>query len=615
MKRYNKPAIVLISFLSLFAFSCEKFLDQAPAGEQTKEYIFEDYMRSQRYMDLLYYYLPALWETGTITGGSNYGFMESATDMAEYTASYGAANTSFNVGNWLATSASAEINRWSSSYSQIRRCFMFLENIDNFNNEPTDAKGVSRKRTMKGEVHFMIGFYYNELMKRYGGVPIVTDVLTLDTDFSIPRSTYEETKDYILMNLDSAISILPLVWPQNDFGRVTKVAAMALKSRILLYAASPQNNPANDAARWSLAANAARDVIDTCVAKGLHPLYHDYQNLFMRDYPEKRPEIIMPRHRGANTITFNYNVIRYGQATPGEGFQGYGSNSPTQNLVDRYEVIQYDGGGNPTGTEKFDWNNPAHVSNIYKNRDPRFYYTIIYNDLYWIKRKIETWRDGTNYGKDVNPKDHLFTRTGYYMRKFWPKECQSYQQIGSASLSSFYIRYGEVLLNYAEAMNEVYGPDNDGLGRTSSLTAREAVNQIRARLVCPSFASAPAASHPYYYVYQERLVNPDFPVLPAGLPPVPSGLTADQFRDKVRNERTVELAFEGHYWYDILRWKQGADRIGGTVYGVDVVKSGSTFTHSRKVVEQRYFDPARMYLYPIPNTEVYNMGISQNPGW
>jgi hypothetical protein len=615
MKRYTKITIVLISLLSLFTFSCEKFLDQAPAGEQTKEYIFEDYMRSQRYMDLLYYYLPALWETGMITGGSYYGFQESATDMAEYTASYGASNTSFNVGNWLATSASSEINRWSSSYSQIRRSFMFMENIDNFNNEPSDLNGVSRKRTMKGEVHFMVAFYYNELMKRYGGVPIIKDVLTLDSDFTIPRASYDETKDYILMNLDSAINLLPLVWPQNDFGRVTKVAAMALKSRILLYAASPQNNATNDIERWRLAAIAARDVIDTCVAKGLHPLYHDYQNLFMRDYPEKRPEIIMPRHRGANTITFNYNVIRYGQATPGEGFQGYGSNSPTQNLVDRYDVIQFDGGGVAIGTEKFDWNNPAHVANMYKNRDPRFYYTVIYNDVYWIKRKIETWRDGTNYGKDVNPKDHLFTRTGYYMRKFWPKECQSYQQIGSASLSSFYIRYGEILLNYAEAMNEVFGPDNDGLGRTTTLTARDAVNQIRARLVCPSFATPPAASNPYYYVYQERLANPDFPILPTGLPPVPTGLTSDGFRDKVRNERTIELAFEGHYWYDILRWKLGADRIGGTVYGVDVVKSGSTFSYSRKVVEQRYFDPARMYLYPIPNTEVYNMGISQNPGW
>jgi hypothetical protein len=615
MKGYIKITLIIISLTALFSLSCERFLDQAPAGYQTKEYIFEDYLRAQRYMDKLYYYLPPLWNGGTKFGDYN-GLLESATDMAEYSASYGAPNTSLNIGNWYATSASNEINRWNDSYDQLRTCYMFLENVDNFHNEPVDGLGVSRKESMKGEVHFMIGFYYYELLKRYGGIPLIKDVLTLDSDFKLPRATYDETKDYILENLEKAITLLPDVWPSNDYGRVTKAAAMALKARLLLYAASPLNNPDEDHSRWLSAANAARDLIDYCTAKGYHPLYTDYQNLFMRDYSENRPEIIMPRHRGVNTITFNSTIIRYGQATPGVGFQGYGSNTPTQNFVDRFEVIKFDGGGSAIGTEMFDWSNPAHVANIYKNRDPRFYYDILYNNVYWITRNIETWRDGANYGKDINPKDHLFTRTGYYLRKFWPRECMSFSSPGSAGLSAFYFRFGEVLLNYAEAMNEVYGPEYDGLARSTTLTARDAVNKIRARLKCPPSSSITnSPSDPYYRVLLERQWNPDFPVLPNGLPPIPTGLSENDFRTKVMNERTVELAFEDHYWYDILRWKTGEEHIGGTIYGVDVVKSGTSYIYTRKVVETRYFDPSRMYLYPIPDKEINIMGIPQNPGW
>lgn len=611
--KYNiKYSILAIMLAGVLLTSCDKFLDQAPAGEETREYIFEDYLRSQRYLDLLYYYTPPLWNTGTVF--NNYGFIETATDMSEYTASYGSANMALNVGNWYAGNVSNEIERWDALYAQIRRCNMFLENMHLFNNEPKDEFG-SRKETMQGEVNFFIAFYYFELLKRYGGVPLIKEVLELDSDFRIPRATYDETVEYILENIELAYGLLPDTWPENDYGRVTKAATLALKSRLLLYAASPLNNPGNDTDKWLAAANAARDLIDYCEENGLHPLFHDYQNIFMRDFSENIPEIIMPRHRGAGTITFNSNIIRYGQATPGEGFQGYASSSPTQNFVDRFEVITFDGLGNATGTEMFDWDNPDHVANIYKNRDPRFYYTVIYNDLFWISRKIETWRDGENYGKDINPKDHLFTRTGYYMRKYWPRECISFTQPGGATLVGFYFRFGEVLLNYAEAMNEVYGPDNDGLGRTASLTAREAINMLRARLKCPADADISGAGDPYYRVLLERQWNPDFPVLPDGMPPIPAGLTPGDFRTRCHNERVVELSFETHYWFDILRWMKGPEFIGGTIYGVDIVKSGTDFTYTRKVVEERVFDPARMYRYPIPKKEIYIMGIEQNPGW
>lgn len=610
----NRVNIIGMLLSILLFVGCDDFLDQAPSGEQTKEYIFQDYSRTQRYMDGLYQNLPSLWNSGSTIGG--YGFLESATDMAEYTANYGTANSTFNTGNWK--EASSEVyGPWINAYEQIRRCIMVLENMDRFNNEPRDEAGVSRKETMKGEVHFMIGFYYFDLLRRYGGVPLIDKTMAIDDDLKIPRSDYETTQKFIVGHLDQAIASLPEKWSSDDFGRATKIAAMALKSRVLLYGASPLNNPENNKGKWEAAARAARETIDLCEETGLHHLYtKEYQNIFMRLYAEDNPEVILPHLAGQGTITFKSSVIRYGQATPGDGFQGYGSNAPTQNFVDRFEVIKFDEAGNAIGTEPFNWDNPEHRNNIYKNRDPRFYWNIIYNDLFWITRKIETWRDGKRYGKDRNPKDHLFTRTGYYLRKFWPKECMNNDQPGAATLVAFYIRYSEVLLNYAEAMNEAYGPDVDGLGMAKSITARDAINQIRKRLVCPAtedIPDNPKADH--FRVREERLNNPDFPVLPNGMPEIPEGLSLNQMRERIMNERMIELCFEGHYFFDILRWKKGPELMGSPIYGVDIVKNGNEFNYSKVKVEDRFFDPNRMYLFPISLTTVHAMGIEQNPGW
>lgn len=608
-----KKIIILLVVISILP-GCTKFLDQAPSGEQEQSYIFEDYTRAQRYMDMLYYsYMPRVWTSSSSYFSSSYpGFLESATDMAEYTASYGAANNSFNVGNWLHSAAAREVaTSWSNSYRALRIAYMFLENMDNFNNEP-----AGRKITMRGETEFMIGFYYFELLKRYGGVPLVKQVLDLESDMMIPRASYDQTVEYIVENLDKAIADLPDEWSQDQFGRAHKATAYALKSRVLLYAASPLNNPENNTEKWKAAAEAARDCIDYCDARNMHQLWQKpYQNIFMRAYPEDIPEIIMHTNYGSNFITFDSFVIDYGCASPGEGFQGYGSNTPTQNFVDRFEVVKFDAQGKAVGTEKFDWNNPEHVKNMYKNRDPRFYQTVLYNNVYWINRKIETWREGSRYGKDRNPKDHLFTRTGYYLRKYWPKECFGYNQVGSSQMTGFFIRYAEILLNYAEAMNELYGPDADNLGRDVVLTARDAVNRIRARLICPANENIGGTQDPFYVIKSEREWNPDFPVLEEGMPLIPTGLSPVEMRERVRNERVVELCFEGQYLYDILRWKEGDKYMGGTIYGVDVVKDGDDFIYNRIKVEDRVFDPGRMYRYPIPKDQVYMMGIEQNPGW
>ncbi len=620
MKQYAKYFTILIILSALFVASCDDWLEMAPTGEETKEFIFQDYLRTQRYIDALYANRIPTWFGGNRFGDSRGGLLESATDMAQYTASYGIANVSINIGNWYNSWAqSREINRWNNSYANIRRCYMFLENIDSFRNDPKEYFGPGtpdRKELMKGEVHFFIAWYYNELLKRYGGVPIIERTLSLEDDFRIPRATYDETLDFIMAHLDSAYTILPDEWDPIDLGRINRAMIHAFKSRLLLYAASPNNNPDNDQAKWLAAAEASRDYIEYIESSGLHSLEPTWQRIFMRHWPEEVPEIVMTDVRSTFAISFNSTIIRNNQATPGLPFQGYGSNTPTQNFVDRFEIIEFDGDGNATGTEMFDWDNPDHVENIYLNRDPRFYWSVLYNDVFWIARRIGTWRDGDEFGPDRDPKDHLYSRTGYYLRKFWPRECETYEQPGGAFLSSFYYRYTEAFLNYAEAMNELFGPDTDGLGRAETFTAREAVNIIRERVHAPPSDEVSSPSdRDYYAVYLERQSNSDFPVLPDGMPPIPAGLTQDEFRDRVRNERVIEFAFEDHYWYDVLRWRVAEEHIGGTIIGAEVIRDGAEFSITRRVIGERFFDPARMYRYPIPDIEVQVMGIEQNPNW
>lgn len=586
--------------------SCKEFLDEAPNADQSKEYIFEDYLRAQRYLDMLYYYMLPTW-VGDGKFDDYHGMLESATDMSEYTADYGATNKAFNVGNWYHASASFEVKEiWYRCYRQIRRAWMFLENVNNFQNEPE-----GRKTLMQGECHFMLAYYYFELYRRYGGVPIVDKVLTLEDNYKIPRSSESEVMAFILKELDTAESLVPDQWDQADFGRVTKAWCKAMRSRATLYAASPLHNPSGDVEKWKQAAAAAKDCLDYCESTGYHSLYPDYQNIFMRFTPDKVSEIIVYKIGGANRYTFNSSMINYEQATPGEDYWGYASNSPSQNLVDRYPVIKFDEAGNAIGTEDFDWSNASQVANMYENRDPRFYWTVLFNGRMWYKRDIQTWRDGNIYGMDRDPKNQLFSKTGYYLRKFWPRECKDKNLPGSSNIFGFYIRLGEIYMNYAEAMNEAYGPDNGNGG----MTAIEAVNKLRARLVCPPDDKIGGNSDPYYYIKVERQENPLFPVLPEGMPGLPTGMSQDVAREKIHNERVIEFAFEDQYFYDILRWKEGDKHIGTTIYGNDVVKSGDTYTYNRVALETRPFDANRMYLYPIPQEEVYNLGVEQNPGW
>ncbi|RYZ47870.1 MAG: RagB/SusD family nutrient uptake outer membrane protein [Sphingobacteriales bacterium] len=299
------------------------------------------------------------------------------------------------------------------------------------------------------------------LTKRFGGVPLVDKVYGVNDDINLPRKTFAEITAFILKDLDVAVTKLgtDAEYGASNYGRPTIGAAQALRARVLLYAASPLNNPANDKAKWKEAADAAFALMDGRYA--LQPNYGDILNL------PSSPEYIMIRIKGNTPLSGE--MMQDFSMSPGSG-GAQGQMNPTQNHVDMYEMANGLPITNPASG--YDPQKP------YVGREPRFYNNIIYNDLPWQGGKIEMWSTlqgtATVYGKDYNPGNITYTATRYYCKKYWP---EVYRTVGGSTtlLNYIYFRYGEVLLNYAEAQNEFLGaPDASVYNAIAALRARVA---------------------------------------------------------------------------------------------------------------------------------------------
>jgi hypothetical protein len=344
-------------------------------------------------------------------------------------------------------------------------------------------------------------------------------------------------------------------------GRATKGAALALKSRVLLYAASPLYATGT----WPAAVTAAQAVISL----NKYSLYTGgYGNLFLIS---DNNEVIFER-----LYTKNANHTHLEIANGPNSYGGWGGNLPLQNLVDDYQMDN----GKPItdGSSGYDPQNP------YVGRDKRFYATILYNGVTYRGNTIETFTPGGKDSKD-GPDNWNTSKTGYYLKKFMNDAYPLQNPWGNAGFQPwFYIRYAEVLLNFAEGANEAYGADVVPSG--STLSARTAVNLIRQR------------------------PGVDMPALAAGL-------SQSQMRDAIRNERRVELAFEEHRFYDVRRWKIADVTENKPAGGIDVVKNGSSFTYATKVaLDGRKFE-TKHYWLPIPRSEIQssNNKITQNSGY
>lgn len=479
-------------------------------------------------------------------------------------------------------------NAWSRNYRGIRRVNLFLREEPSF---PASSQFPQLLKTRwRAEARLLRAYYYFELMKRWGGVPMVGDqVLTMNDDCNIERSSVQEVAQYIMREIspDSVGSCYNDLYrahrgltaeQQAEVGHVNKGVALALLSRLKLYLASPlytENDSDGEKIRkWREAADAAKKLMD----ENVYSLYlGDHWMLFamsnIDDFPNS--EMIMLKQMGQNSsIEETNSPYGFTQRTAN------GRTSPSQNLVDAFLTadgksiyVDYD----PANGYIPEYN----PQDPYTGRDPRLARTVFINGSQWLKQTIETF-DGGTHRKQVGAS--TYTRTGYYLKKF----------LGNNDTKDSYVscyhpyqifRYAEILLNYAEAMNECE-PTND-----AEIT--RGLIELRKRA-----GIAPGADLRY------------------GLPVT---YTQDLMRRIIRNERRIEMAFEEQRFWDIRRWKicdEGDAVMTKPVRGVRITKEADgSFSYNYVDVTPSKFEK-KMYWYPIPRAELYgNNKLTQNDGW
>lgn len=458
----------------------------------------------------------------------------------------------FNNDTW--GSLRTNDDQYANLYDYLRRANIFLEKSGTSAVIPqTDIP------KLRGEAFFLRAMYHFELMRRYGPIVLATRSYTLADDLDLPRNPVEEVVAHIVRDLDSAAVMLPpggiVDQAAGDKGRASQTAALGLKSRVLLYAASPLNNPTGDVSRWQQAADAAKAVITS----GKHSLLTQAQLPSLWNYGSQayNAEVIFASQTdNNNTLELNNAPISYDGAR--------GRTNPTQELVDAFDVRS-------TGKPISDPTSGYNPANPYNDRDPRLALFVILNNSTFKGRAVETFEGG----RDNVPINVNNTRTGYYMRKFLVES--AFWGVGTAVTVRrpwVIMRYAEILLNHAEALNEAQGPVAD---------VYSSVNAVRARV---------------------------------SMPALPAGLTKDQMRDRIQKERQVELCFEDHRFFDVRRWKKGETLFNRTVTGMRITKTGTTFTYERYPVDNRVFTE-KMYRFPIPQAELNRApkNLKQNPGW
>ena len=552
---YISAAISIAFTLS----SCNGFLDREEDSFIDKTATFDSYNRTKQYLTYAYTLLP-----DGLNRFSREAMLASATDDAEF-AIESAEIQQFNNGSWNALNNPDDV--WNRYYSGISKCCTLLENTNHVNldisrldpdKQVEYANSLKDIRMWRAEARFLRAYFHFELLKRYGPIPIVTSTLSINGNYeNTPRPTMKEVVDFIAKECDIAADTLELTpWRNvNDaFGRATKGAALALKSRLLLYAASPlyvdfgDTNEANkptDVALWKSAADAAKAVIDL----NQYELASSYADLFKNDFQNK--EYIFVRRYVANSDFEKSNFP--------VSFGGKGGTNPSQNLVDDYEMLD----GTP-----FDWNDPAKAAQPFENRDARLGATILMNMAPFKGKKVATYPEGA----DASPNPNA-TKTGYYLRKFLNEDVNIQTGGSSGGHVVPLFRLAEIYLNYAEALNEC-DPTNPDIALY--------LNKVRNR---------------------------------ASLPNV-SALSQEQMRAVIQHERRVELAFEEHRSWDVRRWKIASSTLGTPLMGVQIERKPlGGYTYMPVKVEQRVFQP-KMYWYPIPQSEVLKLKQwKQNNGW
>ena len=597
MKTKHK-IVVLAVLIAAGINSCTDFLETTPKTEFSETSVWNDPVLVETFINMMYYRLDEPLTSGRMKAN--------LVDEADYRGN--AAALDFN--NCVITqdvlpgwTSNGRYISWADLYKTIRFCNIFFDKVDEvpFDNAVTDGKTL--KERMTGEVHFLRAYLYHNLTCAFGGVPIIEDVYSLGSDFAKARNTWQECVDFMVADLNQAASLLPVENSGRNFGRATRGAALALKSRVLLYAASDlyhtnvfpeysnqeliRYTSGDRTARWEAAKKAAKDVIDM----GKYTLYKA-EPTAGDDVAANITEIYLTPSTNEDifvkffTVSMNQTWTLY---TSPNGYHGWGTNAPVGNMVDAFEMN--DGA-------KFDWDNPAHAALPYANREPRFYANILYNEAPWRERsddvkgldpynKVQTgvwevWDGAENrmvekFGVDTRQstiEDWNGTYTGYYCRKYLDPTVLPDKVLSSVTWRFF--RYAEILLNYAEACIEL-GEDAE---------ARTYINMVRRR---------------------------------AGLPDITE--SGDELRKRYRNERRIELCFENHRFFDVRRWVIGHEAYVPATralirYKLQPDNTTATVPEIKHEVWQTRKWDKKAYFLPILRDEMNkNSLLINNPGY
>ena len=536
---------------------CTDKMDYHEYTNYGKEYVFSDFGRTAAFVNNIYSYLDY-----DLLGTTS---LASACDEAEMALNYSNV-LDYTNGNWTALNPKSQWNY----YTPIRAANYFLENGLNLEfsdlilNQDYEAQ-MKRYGRYQYEVRLLRAYYYFLLVRAYGDVPFTTKVLTEAEANSLERTPASQVFDFIISECDAIAPQLPVDYSKLDndaaggtnpeAGRVTRGAALALKARASLYCASKLFNDSENRDLYKRAATASLDVINYCGENNI--TLGKYTDLWGADN-WKASEMIFVRRVGDTDDPERTN-FPIGMENAKSG------NCPTQTLVDAYEMKN---GGEPNQKDP------------YTGRDPRFAMTIAVNGDKWPNTNPNPLEIYTG-GRDAAPVPYA-TPTGYYVKKYvdGATDISASTSSGGKRHSWITFRLGEFLLNYAEATFKYFG-SADIKDAELTMTAREAVNKVRKRT---------------------GVDMPDFP----------EGMSSSDFWSRYKNERMVELAFEGHRFWDVRRWKEG----GFTSIGRMLITKNSddSFTYTRSIKALVWDD--KMYFYPIPDSEIRkNPNLKQNPGW
>ncbi len=558
-----------IATFLLLSTSCADYLDKDVNMDTTLSYqeIFSDVHYAPGFLNNIYNDIP--------DGYSRFGgpMLAAACDEAVCSNS-GATIQLLNKNAINATTNPDDV--WDKMYRGIRKCNIFLKELDpdsgiivKTNSIPkTLAVGagiVNVRDYYKGQALFLRALFHFELLKRYRNIFYINkviDPLNENEVFDATQSTFDQAVEFIVADCDSAAKLMPSAYPDVSYsGRAISWTPLALKSRLLLYAASPLNNPTNDVTKWKRAADAAKVI----VSSNKYSLY-SRTKVFIDLY--NKEIIFAVRAFNRNDIeTYNYPV----------SFQGGGYMNPTEDLVSAYGMAASTYIDRNVGFVATD---PYSITAA-KKREDRFKQTVYFNSARLKDTTVATFIGG---------KDGLFstptaTKTGYYMSKFIDNTLDLSK--GQTSNRGWvYMRYVEIILNYVEALNEA-----DNVANNAVIVAQLNIIRNNGNLKPLSVAD--------------------------------KNLLKDQaeMRKYIKLERRLELAFEEHRFWDLRRWKDAETVLNKPVKGMKITKDPTTgaLTYETFDADTRSFDP-KMYWYPIPRKEILkyrNMGktIVQNEGW